>query len=137
MTGPRSLPAEAALEPPSLPDDPVLNPEVVVALASLAAGPHVALLDQLATLFREDAPVYLEAMADALASADTASLTRSAHAMAGLSANLGAQGLWRLCLELETLADSGRRDECAAVLGLVAVQMDRVATAVGKWVTRP
>jgi CheY-like chemotaxis protein/HPt (histidine-containing phosphotransfer) domain-containing protein len=82
-----------------------LDAQVVERLEQLGTAAGEDLMAQLATLFLADADIRLLAMRVAFASGDAGALVRSAHAMSGASANVGASVLAGLCATLE--ADGG------------------------------
>ena len=69
----------------------------------------------------DDLPVQQQRMADALSARDLPALKRIAHALRGVSLQIGAEGLARLCTETEEAA-AASRTEAAAALGARLIQ---------------
>ncbi len=65
------------------------------------------LLEYVVDQFVSDAPRLIDTMRTALAERDAGALRRSAHALAGNMAFLGAQEMTELCLRIEGLALGG------------------------------
>ncbi len=73
-------------------------------------GQDQALVKELAGMFREGLPQWLQDIGQAVQGGDAQALTRAAHALKGASANLSAREISRLALDLEQL---GRRGDLA------------------------
>ena len=59
------------------------------------------LLRELVQVFRDDTPVYLEALQDANTRGDAEDLHRVVHTLKGSSSGIGARQMYALCVELE------------------------------------
>lgn len=73
------------------------------------------LIVELIDLYLANVPQQLSAMKDFVSKADKASLKRAAHNLKGSSANMGAQSVAAICLELEH-ADADESFEQSSVL---------------------
>jgi two-component system sensor histidine kinase/response regulator len=129
-----ALAAEVATAGPAPIADPapaVLDAHVVGRLERLGVMSGQDLVAQLATLFLADADVRLGALRQALSDSNTAAVVRSAHALIGSSANVGATDLARLCATLAT--DSAASDPVSsrALFSGIEVELERVRTALG------
>jgi CheY-like chemotaxis protein len=74
-------------------------------------------LNEVIQMFLDEAPGYIEALRNALGSADAAQLGRVAHSMKSASFNVGAHALGELCRRLER---QGKAGEIAGAADLVA-----------------
>jgi HPt (histidine-containing phosphotransfer) domain-containing protein len=106
----------------SKPPVETLDPERIASLRELCDGEE-DLIAELANLFLREVPVSVEALGTAAARRDFDSVVALAHRLKGACLNLGADGLGRLCSELEAAAMD--RDE-AMVDGLVVRVSARV-----------
>jgi HPt (histidine-containing phosphotransfer) domain-containing protein len=104
---------------------PALDPEVIETLRQLNHG-QPDFLGEVLTLFLQDAPVRVAAIADALERRSGAELQRAAHAFKGASANIGARQLQDCCRELETAGRNGAFDEAAVLAERVRNELERV-----------
>jgi HPt (histidine-containing phosphotransfer) domain-containing protein len=74
------------------------------------------------------------AMREAVAGGETVAVQRSAHALGGASANLGAAELARLC---RTLASDGASEDLErgpARFDAIEVELERVRAALHAWI---
>lgn len=78
------------------------------------SGDDADFLRELAGMFLEDAPVELAGIEEAFAGNDTDKARFHAHALKGMSGNLGLENLYELCLAMET---SARNCDLAAAAG--------------------
>ncbi|HLN23640.1 MAG TPA: response regulator [Patescibacteria group bacterium] len=114
-------PVEAALEPPPVSQDPLMDPE---ALAELEDSLGADTVRALFASFRRSAPAQMQAMAAALAAGDDAQLGRLAHSVRGAAANLGFLRLEGCLRRLEMASRENQADaaqlctEAAEVLTL-------------------
>ncbi|MFZ1101092.1 MAG: Hpt domain-containing protein, partial [Steroidobacteraceae bacterium] len=96
--------------------------------AALRALPQRAgetMLNRVAESYRSDSGRLLEALERALAAASAPEVARAAHAWRSCNGHVGAQGLMRLCRELENQARSGdltRASELIAQARLMYLQ---------------
>jgi two-component system sensor histidine kinase/response regulator len=134
-------PAEAPLEtrlylaPVIVPADQVLDPAIVDRLERLSATSGEDLVAELAVMFVADADSRVAALRRSLAAEDSAAVFRTAHALSGASANVGAAHLARLC---DTLANSIEADvdnsdlrRGWALLEAIETELGRVGVALG------
>lgn len=112
---------------------PVLDAQVIARLERLGASAGVDLMGQLITLFLAESNTSIVAMREAIAGGDAVAVRRSAHALSGASANLGATGLARLC---GTLASDGSTDDLERPerLGDIDAELELVRAALRAWV---
>ena len=112
--------------------DAVIDPVAIAALHQLRTpgkpGPVVELID----LFLREAPSQLDAMSDAVAKNDMASLSRTisaATALKGSSENLGARNLAALCDEIELTAKTWMLSDVPPLIERARQEFTRVRTA--------
>jgi PAS domain S-box-containing protein len=86
----------------------VLDAEVLGQLEQLGETAGKDFVSQLALLFLADADIHVQAMRQGFAAANVDIVARSAHALSGASANMGATELARLCATAAT--DSGAKE---------------------------
>jgi two-component system, sensor histidine kinase and response regulator len=111
---------------------PVLDTHVLNNLERLGSEAGVDLVAQLADLFLVDADAHVIAMRQALEADDQSGVVRSAHALRGASANLGATHLARMCEMLElngTANDSESRGSLGIGIRAVEVELEHVRNA--------
>lgn len=113
------------------PEPAVLDAHIVGRLERLGAMSGQDLVAQLATLFLADADVRLSTLHQALSDSNAAAVVRSAHALIGSSANVGATDLARLCATLAT--DSAASDPVSswALFAGIEAELGRVRSALG------
>ena len=115
------------------PHDPVLDAAVVERLQRLGATAGVDLLAELIVLFLDEADERVAELREAFAQQDAGATTRSAHALRGASANLGANSLVDLSSRLERAGVSGDLAEGWAILEAIACELDRVRSTAGSF----
>ena len=102
---------------------------ILQGLRRLSAEGKPGFLDEVVHLYTGETPKLLRAMRDAIAAGDADALGRSAHALKGSSADLGASGLDRLCKELEEIAQSGALNQAPLRLAALEREYRRVESA--------
>src|SRR5262245_61648287 len=93
------------------------------------------LLEQLITLYFEDAPARLVAMREAIADRRAMELERTAHSLKGSSASLGVIRLSELCFELEEQARSRDFEAAASTLCTANAEFEQAKTELQKELT--
>jgi two-component system, sensor histidine kinase and response regulator len=97
------------------------------AVALNYVGGDRELLDELLTIFTQDAPTRLEAIRRALAAnGDATELVREAHTLKGSLKVIGAMPAARLAQDLEEMARSGQRDDAGKTAAALEREMDRL-----------
>jgi PAS domain S-box-containing protein len=114
---------------------PALDPRVLTQLKDLGATAGADFLSQLASLFLTDADRHVGELRRGLADADVDLVTKSAHALSGSSANLGAMELARLCSVMATDRGAERLLEDESVLVEIESEMGRVRFALAEHMT--
>jgi two-component system, sensor histidine kinase and response regulator len=119
---PAPAPAQAAAPADVAPDAPFDS-----AVALTYVGGDRELLDELLTIFVEDAPIRLEAIRRALAvNGDATELAREAHTLKGSLKVIGAMPAAQLAQDLEEMARSGKRDDAGKTAAKLEREMDRL-----------
>jgi HPt (histidine-containing phosphotransfer) domain-containing protein len=106
----------------------VLDP---VTVAELTDSGVPGLLEELTSLFSEDAPRSLARLRSAMEHGDATEVARVAHALKGSAATLGARVMASVCAALETDALAGRTDAWAR-LATLEEQMSAVLRALAE-----
>jgi len=107
----------------------VLDPEIVERLERLGDASGEDLMARLTALFLADADSQVERLRRALADRDEQAVVRSAHALRGASANLGATELARLCADMEATSATGDFGGGELLLDSVEAELARVRLA--------
>jgi CheY-like chemotaxis protein/HPt (histidine-containing phosphotransfer) domain-containing protein len=110
---------------------PVLDAVIIERLERVGRAAGEDLVGQLTTLFLDDAATQIEAIRAALATRDAVAIARSAHALSGSSANLGATHLAQLCSTLSQNGAAGDLADGAPLLHALEVELGRVRAALG------
>jgi HPt (histidine-containing phosphotransfer) domain-containing protein len=125
-----AMPSVSSTPPPGAPIDPAVLGKL--RRMQSAGGPDVVV--EVIDLFLGMAPGRLDALRTAAEAGDAAELGRLAHTLKGSAAQVGAMGLWRLCLRIEEIAavarePGGELGNPASLLRLLAAEMERVRVA--------
>jgi len=108
-----------APEPQASPDG-LLDGDVIDGLLSLGDGGFLA---RIVDLYRQQAPIALSALRDAVVEADQLAIARAAHSLKSMSANIGARLLVEHLKPIEMTARDGAfigsPDDCAALDALL------------------
>jgi PAS domain S-box-containing protein len=114
-----------------VPPHAALDVQVLDQLQRLGEANGEDLVGQLAVVFLTEADAQVVALRRALADADAAEVVRTAHALRGGSASLGATYLARLCATLETDSGAGDLEGGRPLLEAVEAELGRVRAALG------
>ncbi len=95
-----------------------------------------SLIEDLAALFRDDAPRALQQLTGCVGAADAAGAERAAHYLKGSSANLGATTLAALCKEMEQAARTSDLATITAALPRIEAEITRVIDALAAEVAK-
>ncbi|QZZ20937.1 PAS domain S-box protein [Leptothermofonsia sichuanensis E412] len=108
---------------------PTLDTQVLQRLKAIASDDEDLLVAEIIESYLEDAPLRLEAIANALLQQDAASLHKAAHALRSLSAAIGATCLARFCENLENLGRANTLSTAAPILSAIQAEYKRVEVA--------
>jgi HPt (histidine-containing phosphotransfer) domain-containing protein len=95
-------------------------------IRSLEEEGDTSVLDEVITIYLNEAPHHLDGLRAALAGGRGADLKRIAHAYKSASCNVGAMQLGELCRQLERLAAVGETGGCAEVVASIESMSARV-----------
>ncbi len=121
--------APTTVEPPEpqANSEGLLDGEVIEGLLSLGDG---GFLTRIVDLYRQQAPVALSALRDAVALADQPAIARAAHSLKSMSANIGAQVLVERLRPIEIAARDGSfvesPNDCEAVDALLTATIGQL-----------
>jgi len=114
-----------------------LDDQIVSTLERLGKEIGEDVMGQLSTLFRADADARVLVMREALADEDPATITSSAHALSGASANVGASALAGLCATLEADSSTGDLTGAGTQIDAVEAELGRVHLALSSRTQTP
>lgn len=132
----RPSPSESVAIPETPPTDetePVLNVRVLENFRQLQAPDEPDLVQQLIDLYLADVPERLNALHQAIAQGDATRLAQTAHSLKGSSANIGAQRVARVCLELERCGKANDLTNVAEQLAVLEQEVERARQALQKF----
>jgi signal transduction histidine kinase/CheY-like chemotaxis protein/HPt (histidine-containing phosphotransfer) domain-containing protein len=115
LTGAPAAQASSADAP--VPAEPILDGATLDALRALPRSGAKDMLSHIGELYLLDSRGLIATIEESLGTADSAALTRAAHAWRSYNGNVGAHGLARLCRELE---DSARQGDFVAAREIYA-----------------
>ena len=95
--------------------EPLIDPEIAGQLAAMASAGRTEFVDRVHSLYRDNAPKSLAALAEAVAAADAASASKAAHALKSMSYNVGARIVARMAGDMEASAREDRPPASASV----------------------
>jgi HPt (histidine-containing phosphotransfer) domain-containing protein len=99
-------------------DAPVLDPAVLDELRA-ATGDDDEFLRDLVATYVDEAAGHLDALGQAAAAVDAASIVRPAHTLKSSSASIGAMRLASICRDIEAAGREGRADNAVGAVDLV------------------
>lgn len=104
----------------------LLDQTTLCELRALGAELGEDVLGEVARAFEETTPALVREIAAAAAARDFARLARAAHTLKSSSAQVGAQRLRDLALELEAAARVGRSEDAEAIAAACAEELAAV-----------
>jgi len=129
MTHDMEAPVLRAADPPTKPDDSVLDQASLDQLLELEQSVGPGLVAQTIAVFVESSSELVAKAEEALRGEDAASLAGVAHTLKSSSAQLGALNLSALCKELETRGRTGSVDGCAELVTRISAELQEVHEA--------
>ncbi|MCW0422575.1 hypothetical protein NB713_000518 [Xanthomonas sacchari] len=125
-TLPLAAPEADAPEPPSAVPAPVLEIAVLDELREVIGSASVA---QIVELFLADAPLLIQRLEQAAATAQSDALREAAHTLKSSAANLGALALSAAALRIESGVRTGTLDRPVVAVALVIAEFARARLA--------
>ncbi|MDS9992871.1 ATP-binding protein [Xanthomonas sp. A2111] len=125
-TPPLASPEADDLEPPSAVPAPVLDIAVLDELREVIGGASVA---QIVELFLADAPLLIQRLEQAAATAQSDAMREAAHTLKSSAANLGALALSAAALRIESGVRTGTLDRPVVAVALVIAEFARARLA--------
>jgi CheY-like chemotaxis protein len=126
-----AIPKEAPTTTPA--DDhrtgPPLDGDALASLRELSDAGEPGMFEELVELFVEDAEPRLEALREAIAARDAATIWETAHAIKGSAGSMGARRMSALASELQAAGTSGDLSGAAALLWRLEEEYGRVRRA--------
>jgi CheY-like chemotaxis protein/HPt (histidine-containing phosphotransfer) domain-containing protein len=119
-----SLPVSSSLSMSSA--SSALSAEVVARLRSLAEATDPSLLTQIFTSFLRDGAERIDALKEALAGRNMELLYKTAHAIKGASANIGAHSMVDMAQKLELAGKAGDMTGAVTLMEQIEMEFGRV-----------
>ncbi len=128
-------PAPAPAAPATNAPAPTSTPAFDYRQALAQADPVVVRI--IAEAYRQNWPVQLQSLQEALARNDARQLQHAAHALRGLLGNFGAAPAEALTRQVELLGAKGTAGEAAPLLAQLEKQLQQLDQALAEFMTRP
>ena len=112
---------------------PAIDPSVIDNLRQLNQPGEPDIVQQVLSLFLTDAAARIDALVRAVERGDAAALHRTAHALKGAAANIGATALQEQCRELEALGKQGTVAGAAPLLAALVAEFARVRAEIARY----
>ncbi len=116
--------AEAAAAAPPEPKGGLLDRSALDNIRAIDDDGSV--LDEVIQMYLDESDSHVDALLAAMATGDTATLARTAHALKSASFNVGAKSLGELCQRLERQAKSGDGGGLGDLVAATVAMMERV-----------
>jgi HPt (histidine-containing phosphotransfer) domain-containing protein len=111
---------------------PALDPDVINSLRQLNHEGEPDVVREVLTLFVDDAPTRMTAIAEAAERRDGPALQRAAHSLKGAAGNIGASALQACCRDLEAAGRSGAFDQAPALLETMRREFERIRLEIAR-----
>jgi HPt (histidine-containing phosphotransfer) domain-containing protein len=95
---------------------PLLDPEQIKMLLESGADESIELFNEILGLFEEESDTKLREMRTARETGDIDAFGRSAHALAGSSANIGGRAVWLKAKDMENLCKAGNGQQALSMV---------------------
>jgi two-component system sensor histidine kinase BarA len=124
----------APVEPPAPQASPqgLLDADVIEGLLNLGDG---AFLARIVDLYRQQAPVALSALREAIAATDQPAIAKAAHSLKSMSANIGAHVLVERLRPIEMAARDGAYAEVPGICEALDALFHETVTVLDRWTT--
>jgi two-component system, sensor histidine kinase and response regulator len=121
---PDASPSPISSSPPNT--SSALSAEVVARLRALEDATEPSLVSQIFTSFLSDGAERIRGLRRSLDGSDTQLLRKTAHALRGASANIGAQHMADIAQQLEALGKSGSTTGAVALIEEIEAEFERI-----------
>jgi HPt (histidine-containing phosphotransfer) domain-containing protein len=109
--------------------DPVLDPAALDSLRALGGDDEPGLFLEVIELYLDDSATHVANLRSSLEANDVRLLERTAHTLKSSSANVGALGFSKLCLQLEQAVRNAQLDAAPSLVAAAEAQFARVQEA--------
>jgi two-component system, sensor histidine kinase and response regulator len=109
-----------------------LNPVVIARLRALAEATEPSLIGQIFTSFLSDGAERIDKLQNALDGSDLELLRKTAHALRGASANIGAHHLVDIAQQLELLGKASSMSGAAVLIEQIEGEFERVKSEIAE-----
>jgi HPt (histidine-containing phosphotransfer) domain-containing protein len=104
----------------------VLDPSVLASLRQLSLPGEPDVLTEVLTLFLSEVPPKMTRLRNACSSGNIEEMQRAAHSLKGSAGNIGAQGMFDVCRQLDGLGRSGNLEAASTLVAALDVEFDKV-----------
>jgi HPt (histidine-containing phosphotransfer) domain-containing protein len=105
---------------------PVLDPAVLASLRQLSVPGEPDVLTDVLKLFLAEVPPRMTRLRNAWSSGNIEEMQRAAHSLKGSAGNIGAQGMFDVCRQLDGLGRSGNLEAASTLVDALDVEFDKV-----------
>jgi HPt (histidine-containing phosphotransfer) domain-containing protein len=110
----------------------ILDPAVLDVLRSLTPPGEPDVLSEVLRMFLVEVPPRLDKLRNAWQAGNIEEVHRTAHSLKGSAGNIGANGLFAVCKELDEKSRSGDVSAVGPLVDAVAVEYGRVETEIAR-----
>ena len=110
--------------------EPVLDPAVIDNLRQLTEPGEPDVLAEVLQLFLQDVPRRIARRRASCAAGDAAELHKTAHSLKGSAGNIGAQGLFAICRQLDDQGRVGDVTDAKRLVDALDSEFARVEVAI-------
>jgi len=110
-------------------NNPALNLDKLDLLRQLDPGGGALFLKKLISIYLSSVPVSLEQIENAIQLADSYALRKAAHTFKSSAANVGAEKLAEICLQLEEYGENHQLNEASDLLGKLQCESQQVTVS--------
>lgn len=108
----------------------VLDPAVIAKLRQLTVAGEPDVLAEVLQLFLQDVPRRLARLRAACDAGDAAELHKTAHSLKGSAGNIGAEGLFAICRQLDDQGRAGDLTDAKRLVDAFDAELARVEVAI-------
>ena len=104
------------MDNPESTSGPLLDPEQMKMLLESGADESIELFNEILALFEDESRAKFREMREATESGNYDAFSRSVHALAGSSANIGGRAVWLKAKDMENMCKAGNGEHAVALL---------------------